>query len=66
MAYTKSVHVLVSRTFNTGNYESIRLEIGLDADTQDWIDSTQTLFRDCINQLNREAEALSLSPTKVK
>ena len=51
--------VSISRTFNTGNYESIKLEVGSESDFELW----QDLYNQCLAQLNKEAESLSLSPT---
>src|SRR5271157_2234420 len=56
---TRMVHQVVSRTFNTGNYESIRLEVGIDSS----FELADDVFKACLRQLNKEAEALSLAPT---
>lgn len=60
---TQRVKVAIGRTFNTGNYESIRIDIGLEADTGDGDDTTllaDALFTEALDGLNKKAAHLGL------
>ena len=57
---TARLKVNVGRTYNTGNYESLRVDVGLEADFDDsTLESHyQELFTKCEQALRREAQRL--------
>jgi hypothetical protein len=63
---TTHVKASIGRTYNTGNYESIRLDVSLEVEVYDDhdINSVQNqLFRKVLDELNEDAQYIGLKKT---
>ena len=48
---SERIKVSIGRTYNTGNYESLRLDVGLEIDIPKGTDSNTDLFEDVTKEV---------------